>query len=204
MCLINFHSKFPKYINEIGRTGLNPDEGTALAFEYISLLKVNSVGQLLYKFDEIDEMNITDTVNNIMKNEKSPPSQYVQHYYDNDDDALPSLTPSQILDNSSEIIKREVDFYCGEYNFDYESVQWKSQFIGKNYDLAVLIFVMFLALIIGVLAYIFSCKYCQYFHINRYNIKFLTGAIIIFSFSSLLSWFLLFGKTIHKLREKKH
>ena len=202
MCLVNFHSKFPKYINEIGRTGLNPNEGIELAFEYLSLLKVNSIGQYLYKFDEIDDINITETVDNVMKNEKkTPTSQYFQ-YSNNDNNSSPSLIPSEILDNSSEIVKKEVDFYCGEY--DYESIQWKSQCIGKNHDLVVLILVMFLTFIIGILAYIFSCKYCEYFYENKYNIRFVAGIVIAISFSSLSFWFLIFGKTIENLKKRKN
>ena len=126
-----------------------------------------------------------------MNVEKNPPQN------NNDNSNLP--TPSQIIDNSSEIVKKEVDLYCNEY-FDYKSVEWKSKFIGKNYDLVILILVIFLALIISVLIYIFSCKYCQYFYGNNYN-KVLTGIIITISFSTLLSWFLLFGKTIDDLNK---
>ena len=133
----------------------------------------------------------------------------------NNNNNCPSLLPptaSQILDNSSEIVEKEIDYYCGDIdgnssnnnknNFDYKSTKWKYQRIGKNEDLLVLVLIIFLALTISISAYIFSCRYCQYFYKNDRN-KIFAGTIIALFISSLLFWSIYFGKIIEKEKKRR-
>lgn len=188
LCLVNFHSNFPKYSNEIGRTGLDPNEGVELTCEYLSLLKVNSVGQrLLYETnddndDYNDETSVIDTVDDIVQTDGESFSP-----------RFSSLKPFQVLENSSEIIQKEIDVYASDY--DYKSAAWKYQCVGKNYDLILLSLVAFLALVIGMLALLFSCYYCNFFHKNDRN-QYLTGAVVALFTLLLVFWFSFFGKLI--------
>ena len=290
ICIINFTSKYSKFAKAIGQTGLDPEEGIDIALDYLSSLKVNSVGQYLYYnnsnddyFDGIDNKDtkttIIDTIHNIVtrkkrrnikggrrinnnnndnekdnqdedeerdnKNDYDDDDDDYYYYYHDDEDGVgvaerhrprsqpprttssssssspliffasapsssnnsPLPTASQILDNSSEIVEKEIDYYCGDIDgnknnndFDYKSTKWKYQRIGKNEDLLLLVLIIFLALIISILAYIFSCRYCQYFYKNDRN-KFLAGTIIALFISSLSFWIIYFGKIIKN--EKK-
>ena len=319
LCLVNFHTKYSKYVKDIGQTGLDPEEGIEIALDYLFLLKVNSLGQYLYYNNNNDDddqmttnMTIIDTIHNIVnqkgrkkikkergrrRNDKNninnnynnnnnnnnnnhhnvnnnnnnnkdedefddeeekdddeekggdggdyDDDKYESHLIffasspslaaaddvvcdshtlsssdnnnnnNNNNNNCPSLLPptaSQILDNSSEIVEKEIDYYCGDIegnssndnknNFDYKSTKWKYQRIGKNEDLLVLVLIIFLTLTISISAYIFSCRYCQYFYNNDRN-KIFAGTIIALFISSLLFWSIYFGKIIEKEKKRR-
>ena len=212
MCLVNFNTNYPKYANTIGQTGLDPAKGVDLACEYLSLLRVNSVGQYLYdnnndiktEYDRgYSETPVSIAIDNIVRNNNINKDKIVMAnktpmksplLFFSSSSGFP--TASQILDNSSEIIEKEIDYFCINHkSFDYKSTEWKYQCIGKNKDLLVLVLVIFLTLIIGLLGFIFSCKYCQYFYKNNYN-KILTVLVCGICLFSLFFWFLYFGSVI--------
>ena len=195
-CLANFHSKFPNEVNKMGRTGIDPEKEIALVEEYLLSLKVNSIGQLLYNFNENNDTNtklsVTKTVHNIIQSEPTAKREEERESFF---DAL------QTLDNCSEIIQRHVDYHCSELNnIDTKSTRVKYKMIGENYDLTILIFVILLAIIVSYIAYHFICGYCQYYYRNNGN-KLIGGAICVSFICSLWVWYLYFGKTIEK--EKK-
>ena len=186
ICLVNFHSNFSEEdVNKMGRTGIKPEMEFELLEEYLFALEVNSIGQRLdgWKDVETNEFTITHAVASIIDSEKEGdvPTEAVKAF-----------------DIASEIIRNEVEKHCSAFrDIDLKSTQMKYQLIGKNYDLAVLALVAVLALILSYVSYDFLCHYCSKYYKNYRN-KLQSGIIGLIFFLSLWFWIFYFGKPIEK------
>ena len=160
LCIINFHNLYPENINDIGRTGLDPQEEYILIQQYLSFLKINSIGQYIFIHDNND-LSIINTMENIMMENKKNK---------NDD----NVEAESILENSTDMVKREID----KVMYDFKSVDFNSTLVGKNYDLYILMACILLGIITCFLLYGFLCQYCQFFHRKNIN-SIMVGVVLI-------------------------